>query len=48
MIVAEAMHGSAPADIQELTAAITDELDAIWSVTPKSAVLSQSSPRFEF
>ncbi len=48
LVVAEAMHGSAPADVQRLTAAIADELTAIWSVTPKTTILSQSSPRFEF
>jgi len=48
LIVAEAMHGSASADVQRLTAALADELNAVWSVTPKTTVLSQSSPRFEF
>jgi DNA/RNA-binding domain of Phe-tRNA-synthetase-like protein len=48
LIVAEAMHDSALADVQRLTAAIADELNAVWSVTPKSAILSHSSPRFEF
>jgi DNA/RNA-binding domain of Phe-tRNA-synthetase-like protein len=48
IIVAEAMHDSAPADIPKLTAAIADELNAIWSVTPKTRILNQSSPRFEF
>jgi len=48
LLVAEAMHGSAAADVQRLTAAVADELNAIWSVTPKTTVLSQSSPRFEF
>ncbi len=48
LIVAEAMHGSASADVQKLTAAIADALTAVWSVTPKTTILSQSSPRFEF
>lgn len=48
LIVTEAMHGSALADMQRLTVAIADELNAIWSVTPKSTMLSHSSPRFEF
>jgi DNA/RNA-binding domain of Phe-tRNA-synthetase-like protein len=47
LIVAEAMHETALADIQRLTSAIADELNAIWSVTPKAMVLSKSSPRFE-
>lgn len=48
LIVAEAMHASAPADVQELTVTIADELSAIWSVKSELTVLSQSSPRFEF
>ncbi len=48
LIVAEAMHGSAAVDVPTLTAAIADELNAIWSVTPRTASLSQSSSRFEF
>ena len=48
LIVAEAMHGSASADVQKLMATIADELNSIWSVTPKATILSQSSPRFEF
>ncbi|MGH4016124.1 MAG: B3/B4 domain-containing protein [Pseudonocardiaceae bacterium] len=48
LIVAEAMHASAPADVQELTATIADELSAIWSVKPDFTVLNQSAPRFEF
>jgi DNA/RNA-binding domain of Phe-tRNA-synthetase-like protein len=47
LIVAEAMHDSASVDIERLMAAIVDELGAIWSVTPKTAILSQSSPQFE-
>jgi hypothetical protein len=34
--------------VPQLTAAVAGELDAIWSVTPATAVLSQSSPRFTF
>jgi len=48
LIVAEAMHDSAEADIARLTATIAQELDASWSVTARSALLSPSSPRFEF
>jgi DNA/RNA-binding domain of Phe-tRNA-synthetase-like protein len=48
LVVAEAMHGSASADVQKLTAAIADELTVIWSVTPKTTILSRPSPRFEF
>jgi DNA/RNA-binding domain of Phe-tRNA-synthetase-like protein len=48
LIVAEAMHVSAPADVQTLTAAVANELRAIWSITPKCALLSRAAPRFEF
>jgi DNA/RNA-binding domain of Phe-tRNA-synthetase-like protein len=48
LIVAEALHPSATADVQMLIAAIADELAASWSLTTKSAILSRSSPRFEF
>lgn len=48
LIIAEAMHGSAAADVQQLMAAISGELNVIWSITPKTAILSQPSPRFEF
>jgi DNA/RNA-binding domain of Phe-tRNA-synthetase-like protein len=46
LIVAEAMHDSASSDVPELIAAIAAELNAIWSITPAAAVLSQSAPRF--
>jgi DNA/RNA-binding domain of Phe-tRNA-synthetase-like protein len=48
LIVAEAMHASASSDVAELSAALADELDAVWSITPMAAVLSQSTPRFTF
>jgi DNA/RNA-binding domain of Phe-tRNA-synthetase-like protein len=40
MIVAEAMHQSARADMERLTA-------ATWSAAPTTAILTASSPRFE-
>jgi DNA/RNA-binding domain of Phe-tRNA-synthetase-like protein len=48
LIVAEAMHDAAPADVRELIAAVAGELEAVWSVTPAVAVLTPSSPRFSF
>ncbi len=48
LIVAEAMHGSASADVQKLMVALTDELVDVWSVTPKTTILSQSAQRFAF
>jgi len=46
LIVAEAMHDSASSDVPRLMAAIAGELNAIWSTTPVTTVLSQSAPRF--
>jgi len=48
LVVAEAMHGTAAADVSRLIATIADELAAGWSVAPVTALLSPSSPRFEF
>ena len=48
LIVAEAMHASATTDVARLIAAITDEVNGIWSVTPQTAMLSQTAPRFAF
>jgi hypothetical protein len=48
LIVAEAMHDSANVDAERLVATFVEELRGVWSVTPTSAVLSQSSSRFEF
>lgn len=48
LIIAEALHDSAGTDMQTLTAAIADELKAIWSVMPEFMILSRSQPRFEF
>jgi DNA/RNA-binding domain of Phe-tRNA-synthetase-like protein len=47
LIVAEAMHDSAEADVARLTATIAEELDAVWSTSARSALLSASSSRFE-
>ncbi|GLS33248.1 B3/B4 domain-containing protein (DNA/RNA-binding domain of Phe-tRNA-synthetase) [Mesorhizobium albiziae] len=48
LIVAEAMHASAPADIRKLVETLAGHLGAIWPVTPKAAILDRASPRFEF
>jgi DNA/RNA-binding domain of Phe-tRNA-synthetase-like protein len=48
LIVAEALHDAAFADVQKLTAELASELAAIWSAAPTTALLSPSSPRFEF
>jgi DNA/RNA-binding domain of Phe-tRNA-synthetase-like protein len=46
LIVAEALHDSAPADIAELVATLTTELRATWSLTPQTATLTAAAPRF--
>ena len=48
LIVAEAMHDSASSEVPGLIAAVTEELGAIWSITPVAAMLSQSAARFTF
>lgn len=48
LIVAEALHHSAAADIARLTAAIANELDAIWPVKAAPVILTATAPRFEF
>ncbi|HEY8471410.1 MAG TPA: phenylalanine--tRNA ligase beta subunit-related protein [Natronosporangium sp.] len=48
LVVAEAMHDTAAADVSKLIATAADELAAGWSVNPVTAVLSAASPRFEF
>jgi DNA/RNA-binding domain of Phe-tRNA-synthetase-like protein len=48
LIVAEAMHESAPTDVQKLTCTIADELDAIWVVKAPQAQLGHAALRFEF
>jgi DNA/RNA-binding domain of Phe-tRNA-synthetase-like protein len=47
LIVAEALHDSAPADVGRLVAGLVDEIDYLWSVTSRTALLTESSPRFE-
>jgi DNA/RNA-binding domain of Phe-tRNA-synthetase-like protein len=46
LIVAEALHESAPSDVGKLISALAGELGAIWSITPAAAVLTASAPRF--
>ncbi|HEX6360255.1 MAG TPA: phenylalanine--tRNA ligase beta subunit-related protein [Actinophytocola sp.] len=46
LIVAEALHDTAPDDIHRLVTTLADELSAIWSTSAKTAVLSRTSPEF--
>jgi DNA/RNA-binding domain of Phe-tRNA-synthetase-like protein len=48
LIVAEAMHDSADADVQRLTEAVVDGLTLVSSVTATARILTKDSPRFEF
>lgn len=47
LIVAEALHGSASADVPHLIGMIAAELASVWSVEARSGLLSRSSPRFD-
>lgn len=48
MVVAEAMHGSAPEEVRKLRAAIANELNVVWSIALKTAIMDsrdiQESP----
>ena len=46
LIVAEALHGSAPADVPDLLAALAGEIQALWATTPQTAILTAAAPRF--
>ncbi len=48
LVVAEAMHDSAPEDIEKLMAVIAKEFAAIWSSAVKTGVLGSLSPEFAF
>jgi DNA/RNA-binding domain of Phe-tRNA-synthetase-like protein len=48
LIVAEALHATAAADIARLTATLAAAIGEVWQTAPKSAVLSRPAPRFEF
>jgi DNA/RNA-binding domain of Phe-tRNA-synthetase-like protein len=47
LIVAEALHASARADMERLVTALAGELESVWSISPRYSLLSSSSPRFE-
>jgi DNA/RNA-binding domain of Phe-tRNA-synthetase-like protein len=46
LIVAEALHDQARDDISQLIKTLAAELHAAWSVTPQTAILTASAPRF--
>lgn len=47
LIVAEALHAGAAADMQRLIDALDAAIRALWSVEPRSATLRRSAPRFD-
>jgi DNA/RNA-binding domain of Phe-tRNA-synthetase-like protein len=47
LIVAEAMHESAAADIEDLIASVAGELTAVWPVTVQTAFLRPDQPCFQ-
>lgn len=49
LIVAEALHETAGKDVESLMAGLSDELAAVWSMTPPDyTILGPAEPRFEF
>ncbi|TDC10206.1 hypothetical protein E1267_05045 [Nonomuraea longispora] len=48
LIVAEALHDTARADVEALVAALAGEARDLWPVSPEPAVLTASSPRYNF
>ncbi len=48
LVVAEALHETAPVDVRQLMKALVAEMSRTWPVTPTSTILSRSAPRFEW
>jgi DNA/RNA-binding domain of Phe-tRNA-synthetase-like protein len=46
LVVAEALHDTAAADIADLTAGLAAEIGAVWGGAPVSAVLTEATPAF--
>lgn len=47
LVVAEALHADAATDIGRLVHELAAAVAAVWAVTPRSAVLDRSAPRFD-
>jgi DNA/RNA-binding domain of Phe-tRNA-synthetase-like protein len=47
LIVAEALHATAQADIERLVATLADGLERIWAVPVQTGVLSAAAPQFD-
>ncbi|GGS21756.1 hypothetical protein GCM10010252_71300 [Streptomyces aureoverticillatus] len=48
LIIVEGLHETAPADVAKLTEALAEEVRAVWTVAPVSAILSRSAQGFAF
>ena len=48
LIVAEALHDQAATDLPDLLKTLAAELEAAWSVTPQTTILTSTSPVFTF
>jgi DNA/RNA-binding domain of Phe-tRNA-synthetase-like protein len=48
LVVAEAMHETATADVRNLIAALGQAIGTLWPAAPRTAVLDRSAPRFAF
>ncbi|AUH44989.1 hypothetical protein CXR04_18615 [Streptomyces sp. CMB-StM0423] len=48
LVVAEAVHETAAADVAELTGAVQGELERLWGMAPKAALLTAGEPEFVF
>ena len=48
LVVAEAMHATAAADVQSLLAALSQAIGATWPAAPRTALLDRAAPRFDF
>jgi DNA/RNA-binding domain of Phe-tRNA-synthetase-like protein len=48
LIVTEALHDTAPADVRALVGALADEIAAAWPTAPTTAILSAADPTFDF
>jgi DNA/RNA-binding domain of Phe-tRNA-synthetase-like protein len=48
LVVAEGMHETAAVDVAELTGAVEGELERLWGVAPKAAVLTGAAAEFVF
>ncbi|HXY17035.1 MAG TPA: phenylalanine--tRNA ligase beta subunit-related protein [Gaiellaceae bacterium] len=47
LIVAEAVHDSAPADVRTLLEALASEIESAWSTRTRYGILTAAAPRFD-